>query len=176
MECEVFIAASMDGYIARKDGGIDWLNSFADVPGEDYGFKAFMDSVDALVMGRNTFEKVMTFGAWPYGKKPVVVLTSRGRPRGKKLPDTVSFMKGTPARVVAELEKKGMRRVYLDGGRTIQAFLRSGLVTRMIVTRIPILIGSGVPLFGRSTRDIRLRHVRTRAYASGLVQSEYLPD
>jgi len=174
----VYIATSLDGFIARPDGAIDWLpqggdDGGGDGGGEDYGYKTFMATVDALVMGRHTYEKVLTFGGWPYGSKPVVVLSSKPVPIAPDITATVEAMSGTPAEVVERLAARGYRHLYLDGGQTIQRFLATGLVDRLIVTRIPVLIGEGIPLFGRVPRDVPLRHVQTRSFPSGLVQSEY---
>jgi dihydrofolate reductase len=168
MTASVFVGTSLDGFIARKDGRFDFL---PDDP-EPHGFEEFLASVDALVMGRNTFETVMGFDAWPYGEKRVVALSSRplelSRAKGK-----VEQMAGEPAEIVAKLEASGARHLYVDGGITVQRFLRAGLIQRLIVTRVPVLIGEGIPLFGAVPRDVRLRHVLTRSFASGLVQSEY---
>jgi len=173
VRASVFIATSLDGFIAREDGGIDWLEVPGGDPGEDYGFEAFFGSVDALVMGRNTYDVVRTFGEWPYGAKPVIVLTSRPLEIPEELADRVETMFGAPAEVVRELGARGMRHLYVDGGKTIQDFLAAGLIQRMTITRIPVLIGRGIPLFGPVPHDIRLQHVETRTYANGLVQSTY---
>jgi dihydrofolate reductase len=174
MQASVFIATSVDGFIARTNGDIDWLSGGNfDGAGEDYGYKAFMATVDALVMGRHTFEKVLTFGQWPYGSTPVAVLSSRGVAIPKAIAETVESMDGTPEEVVARLSSRGATHLYIDGGATIQRFLAAGLITRMTVTRIPILLGSGIPLFGPLPRDTRLRHIETVGYPSGLVQSKY---
>jgi len=170
MKSSVFIATSLDGFIARKDGALDWLPANG---GEPHGYDEFMATVDALVIGRNTFETVLKFDAWPYGKKPVVVLStsmSEVRP-----PDgaVCELMVGTPHEIVTQLTQRGMKHLYIDGGLTIQGFLQAGLIQRMIVTRIPVLLGSGIPLFGALSSDIRLEHVVTRSYGSGMVQSEY---
>jgi dihydrofolate reductase len=174
MKASVYIATSLDGFIARENGGIDWLESTQVASGnEDYGYKAFMESVDVLVMGRNTFELVLTFGEWPYGDKPVVVLSSRGVTIPDRLPKTVEGMTGTPLQVAQQLAARGWAHAYIDGGKTIQAFLNAGLIQEMIVTRIPILIGRGIPLFGPTTADVPLEHVETRSYPTGVVQSRY---
>jgi dihydrofolate reductase len=133
-----------------------------------------MATVDAVVMGRKTFETVLTFDAWPFGSKPVIVLS--GRPSTLHAPPgaVCDMMGGTPPEVVARLEARGLKHIYVDGGVTIQGFLNAGLIQRVIITRIPVLLGSGIPLFGPLPHDVRLRHVATRAFPSGLVQSEYL--
>jgi dihydrofolate reductase len=173
----VFIAASLDGYIARGNGDIDWLGageaSGDQDPSEDYGYAAFFATVDVVVMGRGTFDKVLTFGGRPYGRTPVTVLTSRPLEIPDRLADTVEATSASPREVVERLTARGHRHAYIDGGATIQGFLAAGLLDRLIVTRIPILLGSGRPLYGPLPADVRLRHVRTDAYPSGLVQSEY---
>jgi dihydrofolate reductase len=176
MKTTVYIATSLDGYIARPDGGLDWLSQGGGEgggDGEDYGYKAFMATVDALVMGRHTYEKVLTFGAWPYERKRVVVLSSRPVTIAPEIAATVESMAGTPAEVVERLAARGLGHLYVDGGVTIQRFLAAGLIDRFIITRIPVLIGAGIPLFGPLERDVRLRHVETRSFPSGLVQGEY---
>jgi dihydrofolate reductase len=169
MTASVFIGISIDGFIARRNGDLDWL------PEDDdpHGYDEFMASVDALVIGRNTFEKVMSFEAWPYGEKRVVVLSSRPVDLSVVRNGVVKQMSGSPAEIVSQLAATGAHHLYIDGGITIQGFLRAGLIHRLIITRVPVLIGDGIPLFGSLPRDIRLRHVATRQYASGLVQSEY---
>ena len=175
MRASVFIATSLDGYIARENGDLDWLPADGGVSdGEDHGYGAFMASVDTIVMGRHTFEKVLTFGRWPYGEKPVVVLTSKSTGLPPLTAAKVEFMGGTPQEVVARLVERGTQHLYVDGGITIQRFLQAGLIQRVIITRIPIILGSGIPLFAPVGRDIKLQHVTTRQYPSGFVQSEYL--
>ncbi len=170
MKASVFIATSIDGFIARPDGALDWLPDNC----EPHGYEEFMDSVDALVMGRNTFEIVLGFGAWPYGKKPVIVLSTTLQELKTPQDAVCHLMSGTPQEIVNSLAQRGINHLYIDGGVTIQGFLRAGMIQRLIITRIPVLLGSGIPLFGTMPQDIRLEHVATRSYPSGLVQSEYL--
>ena len=171
MTVSVFIGASVDGFIARPNGDLDWLPEGG---GEPHGYHEFMASVDALVIGRKTFEKVMTFAGWPYGDKRVVVLSSRQLDLSAVVGGVVEQMAGSPAEIVSQLAATGAQHLYVDGGITIQRFLRAGLIHRLIITRVPVLIGDGIPLFGALPDDVRLRHVATRHYPSGLVQSEYL--
>jgi dihydrofolate reductase len=174
MKISVYIATSLDGFIARLDGAIDWLaGGDFDGPTEDYGYRAFMASVDVLVMGRHSFEKVLTFDQWPYEGKRVIVLSSRGVAIPAALRASVECRSAAPAELVRQLAAEGAQHLYIDGGKTVQGFLAAGRVDRLILTRIPVLIGSGLPLFGPLPSDLQLRHVATRAYASGLVQSEY---
>lgn len=171
MTVSVFVGASVDGFIARTDGGLDWLPEGG---GEPHGYTEFMASVDALLIGRNTFEKVLTFDTWPYGDKRVVVLTNRPIDLSAARGAVYEQMAGSPAEIVACLAASGAVHLYVDGGITIQGFLRAGLIQRLIVTRVPVLIGEGIPLFGALLDDILLRHVATKHYPSGLVQSEYM--
>ena len=179
MKASVYIATSLDGFIARENGDVDWLSSGdgQSTNGEaeigDYGYKAFMDSVDVLVMGRNTYELVLTFGEWPYGDKRVIVLSSSLTELSEDVPDTVSLSSSVPAKLVEELRAAGARHLYIDGGKTIQGFLNAGLIQEMIITRIPVLIGRGIPLFGPVEQDVHLEHLETRSFASGFVQSKY---
>ena len=171
MKASVFIATSLDGFIARPDGSLDWLPPNG---GEPHGYAEFMATVDALVIGRKTFETVLTFDEWPYGTKPVVVLSSKPADLAAPPGAVCDMMAGTPDEVVARLTRRGMTHLYIDGGVTIQRFLEAGLIQRLILTRVPVLLGRGIPLFGSLARDIRLEHVATKSYPSGLVQSEYV--
>ena len=148
MRASVFIGTSVDGFIARRDGAIDWLPTQVD---EGHGYDEFIATVDVIVIGRNTFETVLAFDAWPYGRKRVVVLSSRALDLSG-IDGVVEQMDGEPADVVARLAATGAEHAYIDGGVTIQRFLRAGLIQRMIITRV---------------------HVATRAFASGVVQSTY---
>jgi dihydrofolate reductase len=170
MTVSVFIGTSLDGFIARPNGDLDFLPADG---GEPHGYNELIASVDAIVIGRKSFEKVLTFDPWPYGDKRVVVLSSRPVDLSAAVGGVVEQMAGTPAEIVAQLAASGAHHLYIDGGITIQRFLRAGLIQRLIITRVPVLIGEGAPLFGALPRDIRLLHVATRHYPSGLVQSEY---
>lgn len=169
MKASVFVGTSLDGFIARVDGSLDFLPAGG---GEPHGYDEFMATVDALVIGRHTYETVLGFDTWPYAQKPVFVLSSRPlapAPQGA----IVEHMDGSPAQVVSLLERRNLQHIYVDGGITIQAFLRAGLIQRLTVTRVPVLIGTGIPLFGELLRDVPLTHLATHQYASGLVKSEY---
>jgi dihydrofolate reductase len=169
MRASVFVGTSLDGFIARANGELDFLPPGG---GEPHGYDEFIATVDALVIGRNTYETVLKFETWPYGEKPVFVLSTRDlapAPHGA----VVERMSGEPREILSQLEDRGVEHVYVDGGITIQRFLRAGLIHRVTVTRVPVLIGSGIPLFGETGGDIVLKHVATREYVSGLVQSEY---
>jgi dihydrofolate reductase len=169
MTASVFIGVSVDGFIARKNDDLDFLPEDA----EPHGYDEFIASVDAIVIGRKTFEKVLTLGPWSYGDKRVVVLSSHPLDLSKAIGGVVEQMAGPPAEIVAHLAASGAHNLYIDGGITIQGFLRAGAIQRLIITRVPVLIGEGLPLFGSLPHDVRLRHIATRHYPSGLVQSEY---
>jgi dihydrofolate reductase len=169
MIASVFIGTSVDGFIARPDGALDFLPADG---GEPHGYNEFFASVDALVIGRKTFETVLAFPEWPYGDKPVVVLSSRALDL-TRAPTSVEQMQASPREIVAKLDARGIGHAYIDGGVTIQAFLREGMIQRLIITRVPVLIGQGIPLFGSLAKDIQLEHVQTWHYASGLVKTEY---
>jgi len=170
MKASVFIATSLDGFIARENGAIDWLPADG---GEPHGYDEFINSVDAIIIGRNTFETVLSFGGWFYGNKQVIVLSSRASELKAPEGAVCDFMDGDPKEIVARLDERGFKHAYVDGGVTIQRFLEAGLIQRMMITRIPILLGSGIPLFGPLSHDVRLDHVATKSFKGGLVQSEY---
>lgn len=176
----VFIATSLDGFIARKDGSIAWLEEQAmraagvDAGGEDHGYADFLAGMDGIIMGRRTFEKVLTFDTWPFDK-PVVVL-SRSLVAADFPPDIagkVTLLNLSPAAVAQYLAGRGWTHAYIDGGQVIQSFLREGLISDLVITRIPILLGDGTPLFGLLASDVELRHLGTTAFPSGFVQSRY---
>ena len=170
MKASVFIGTSLDGFIARKNGDFDFLPSGG---GEPHGYNEFIATVDALVIGRKTFETVLPMKPWPYGNKRVVVLSSRPQDFSKVVGGVVEQMSGSPAEIVSQLAATGARHIYVDGGITIQNFLRAGLIEHVAITRVPVLIGDGIPLFGVLPHDIHLRHIATQQYPSGLVKSEY---
>jgi dihydrofolate reductase len=170
MMVSVFMGTSLDGFIARRNGEFDFLPTGG---GEPHGYDEFIATVDVIVMGRGTFETVLKMSPWPYGEKRVVVLSSRRLDLTMVRGGVVEQMAGEPAEIVAKLAAQGSKHVYVDGGITVQGFLRAGLVQRLTITRVPVLIGDGIPLFGSLAQDVQLRHLGTRQYASGLVTSEY---
>jgi dihydrofolate reductase len=172
MKTTVFVGVSVDGFLARANGELDFLDAAGSEP---HGYEEFIATVDTIVIGRRTFEIVMGFDIWPYGERRVVILSSQpldlsaASARGGR----VEQMSGPPEHVTSRLSAEGARHVYVDGGVTIQGFLRSGLIQRLVISRVPVLIGSGIPLFGVLPHDVSLGHVATKAFRGGLVQSEY---
>jgi len=175
--CSVFIATSLDGFIARPNGALDWLpGSDGQTSKEDYGYREFFDSIDTLVIGRKTYTLATSFPEWPYAGKRVMVLSSRFPATGNVLGANVEGVCATPRELMQRLHAEGSRHVYVDGGTTIQGFMRAGLVQALTLTRIPVLLGTGIPLFGPVEQDIRLRHLSTRSFPNGFVQSRYLVE
>ncbi len=171
----VFIATSLDGFIARSDGRLDWLDKAnLTVPeGEDCGYVSFMSTIDVLVMGRNTYEKVLSFGGWPY-EKPVIVLSRNDLTIPQELKGRVSVSHESPESLCERLTKEGAKRIYVDGGAVIQSFLCASLIMDITITQIPVLIGEGISLFGAITNDIDLKHTSTKTYDCGFVQNKYV--
>ncbi|MBE9193851.1 MULTISPECIES: dihydrofolate reductase family protein [Synechocystis] len=171
----VFIATSLDGYIARSNGDIDWLDAAnAKVPkGEDCGYGALMRSVDVLVMGRNSYEKVRSFSFWPYGDVPVVVMSSKPITFSDELPKTLQQSSESPRELCERLSGEGVAHIYVDGGNTIQRFLAARLVHELTITVIPVILGEGIPLFGPTGSDVLLTFVGAKAYEFGFVQLKY---
>jgi dihydrofolate reductase len=170
MIASVFVGVSVDGFIARPNGDLDFLPPGG---GEPHGYNEFIATVDALVIGRKTFETVLAFPVWPYGDKRVIVLSTRPLDFSAVRGGVVEQTSGPPAEIVAKLTARGLKHLYIDGGITIQQFLRAGLIQRLTITRVPVLIGEGIPLFGTLPHDIRLQHIQTQHYPSGLVKTEY---
>jgi dihydrofolate reductase len=169
----VFIATSLDGFIARRNDDIEWLTSFSAL-GEDHGYDAHIAKMDGIIMGRGTYEKVATFDQWYY-EKPVLVLSRTLDPASvpAHLKDKVEIIAASPEEAMDLAAARGWNRIYADGGKLIQSFLRAGFVEDLILSRIPILLGDGIPLFGALDQDIALEHLETTSFPSGLVQSHY---
>lgn len=168
----VYIATSLDGFIATVDGGVEWLDDVPNPDQTDFGFSAFMARVDAILMGSNTFEKVLSFGQWPY-PKTVYVLSNRIAAIPDNLEGKAQLIRGNPHEVVADLAKSGINNLYIDGGKIIQSFLREDLIDELIITRVPILLGKGIPLFGELENTMRFSHMETELFNNYLVKSRY---
>ncbi|MBO3697598.1 dihydrofolate reductase family protein [Roseivirga sp. E12] len=170
----VYIGTSLDGYIADSDGKIDFLDTFTFPEGEDMGYYAFMDRIDALVMGRVTFETVLGFNVpWPY-QKPVYVLSNTLEQLPADYEDKAHLIKGPLKEVLANIHKQGHSRLYIDGGSTIQSFLKEDLIDEMIITTIPVLVGGGHPLFGEVNQTLIFECANTQRFADKVVQNRFL--
>jgi len=169
----VYIATSLDGYIARKDGNLDWLNEIPNPDQSDFGFAEFMQRIDGIVMGRHTFELVTGFDPWPY-TKPLFVLSNSMKDVPLKVRDKAELVHGKLSSIIESLQRKGFQNLYIDGGKTIQSFLKEDLIDELILTRIPVVLGSGIPLFAEMPLELRFEHVETKVYNNMLVKSKYI--
>lgn len=171
---KVFIATSLDGGIADKNGGIDWLHSFPNPDNLDMGYSQFMDSVDALIMGKNTFLTVCGFGIdWPYNK-PVFVLSNSLKTIPDNLRDKVFLINGELKNVIREINQKGFHNLYIDGGKTIQGFLNQNLIDELIITIIPIILGDNIPLYANILHQLKFKCIQTILFPNGIVQNRFV--
>ena len=168
----VYIATSLDGFIATDEGDLDWLDEIPNPEKNDFGFADFMSEIDAIVMGRKTFEKVLSFEAWPYDK-PVYVLSRSKLEIPEALQDKIKIIKGSPKELVDQLKELGHQNLYIDGGITIQNFLEEDLIDEMIITRVPVVLGNGIPLFGKLAQRLYFSHHSTEILNESLVKSHY---
>jgi dihydrofolate reductase len=171
MNTRVYIGTSLDGFIARQDGDIDWLVQFANEEAI-HAYNEFLKRIDAIVIGRGSFEKVLSFPSWPY-EKEVFVLSSSIKEVPDKAKEKITILSMNPREVLSYLSNKGFSSVYIDGGKVIQEFLKEDLVDELIISKAPVLIGSGIPLFGHLEHDLSFKHVRTEVHSNGLVRSYY---
>lgn len=170
----IFIATSLDGFIADKDGGIDYLHSIPNPENDDMGYTEMMSQTDALVMGRGTFEVVCGFDIdWPYDK-PVFVLSNTLTAIPQAYEGKAILVKGALTDVLKEIHERGYHKLYIDGGKTIQSFLREDLIDEMIITTIPCLLGGGTPLFGSQDQQLMFQCVATKLYLDAIVQSKFV--
>lgn len=172
MANRVYIASSLDGFIATKDGGIDWLNDLPNPERSDYGYSEFIESIDAIIMGRKTFETVLNFDPWPYNK-PVFVLSNTISEIPEELKDRMEIVKGEIRTILQDLIQRGYHDLYIDGGGAIQSFLKEDLIDEMIITRVPILLGDGIPLFRNLRHTLKFKHIKTIVYNNNIVKSHY---
>lgn len=167
----VYIGTSLDGFIARADGSFDWLMKFADADAVE-SYNEFMAGIDAIVIGRGTFETVLGFPTWPYDK-PVFVVSKTLKEVPEALKEKATVLSVEPSEILKRLSDKGFKAAYIDGGKLIQSFLAADLIDSLIIAKVPVLIGSGIPLFGSLSVDLDFDHVRTSTYPNGLIRSYY---
>ena len=181
MKCSVYIAASVDGYIASPDGGVDWLdtagNVAADMGTDDMGFQSFMNSVDCMIMGRKCMETIsgmnLTPEQWVYGDRHIVVLSKTLKEPPKNLRGKVEMYSGDIEELMIELQSRGYKHAYIDGGATITAFINCKLINEITITQIPVLLGEGIPLFGKINQRVKLENSRAMVFANEFVQVKY---
>lgn len=181
MKCSVYIATSVDGFIAKPDGNVDWLQSAGNLEvemgDEDMGFNAYLDSVDCMIMGRKCMDMIASFNLtpeqWPYRNIRIIALSHTVKEAPENLKGKVEMYSGDLTVLVNRLEKEGHKHAYIDGGTTIQAFINLQLIDDMTITRAPILLGQGLPLFGKTTKEIKLEQSEAKAFVNDFVQVKY---
>ncbi|ROS02031.1 dihydrofolate reductase [Sinobacterium caligoides] len=185
MKFSVYIATSADGYIADPDGGVDWLHSAGNADAEmgvnaDMGFADFIDSVDCMIMGRRCMEVIASFNLspeqWPYGDIPIIVLSHTLKEPPESLHGKVEIYAGEITALISELEKRELKHAYVDGGTTITSFVNLALINQMTITKAPVLLGDGLPLFGRINRQIKLVDAEAEAFPNDFIQIKYRVD
>ncbi len=170
---KAYIASSLDRFIAKKDGSVEWLHSEKyHLENEDFGYEKFMESIDCIVMGRITFETVLKFDPYPFENVPVIVVSKN--PYYKiELKHQITIFTRPLRELIPFLESKKYQNVYVDGGKLIQSFLKESLLDEITITQIPIVLGSGIPLFSETDREIEFKHRKTKSFPNGFVQTEY---
>lgn len=168
IEYKVFIAMSLDGYIAGPDNELDWLTRINN-PDEDYGYDAFLNTIDVILMGNNTYTVVSKFSEWPY-KKPVIVFSSKNTPSSN-----VTHFNGNLNDLDTFMENANYKRIYVDGGITISRMLEAKKISSVIITIIPVILGNGIRLFSNFDKDIKLQLLESKTFSSGLMQVKYKP-
>ncbi|QFU23187.1 dihydrofolate reductase family protein [Shewanella eurypsychrophilus] len=182
MKCSVFIATSVDGFIAKNDGNVDWLHTAGNLEADmgehaDMGMTEYMASVDCMIIGRKCMEMIssmnLTAEQWPYGDTRIIVLSNTLKYAPDNIKDKVELYSGDLNTLISRLETEGHRHAYIDGGTTIQAFINLQLINEMTITRAPVLLGEGIALFGKTFKDIKLEQAQAIAYPNGFVQEKY---
>lgn len=185
MKCSVFIATSVDGFIAKNDHSIEWLHSAGNQNVDmsahgDMGMSAYMSTVDCMIMGRKCMEVISSFNLtpeqWPYGNIKIYALSNTIKEAPENLKGKVEMYSGDLIELISKLEESGYKHAYIDGGTTIQAFLNLKLINEMTITRAPVLLGEGIPLFGKTFSDIRLTQAKAVAYPNDFIQVKYVVD
>jgi len=174
MKISAYIAVSLDGFIARKNGNIDWLTEIDNLDSfEDYGYDEFYQTIDCLIMGSNSFTSIIKYEPWPYADKKVFVLSHAINEVAPQDVDKYEIYSGSISALITKLQKQGYDHISIDGGQTIQSFINEGLINELTITTIPILLGEGIPLFGKVANDIKLKLVESKAYENGYVKNSY---
>jgi dihydrofolate reductase len=175
MSTYVYVAQSIDGFIAGKDGDMDWLNDIPNPEKSDFGFAEFIDKIDVIVMGRHTFEKVQSFGMWPY-TKPVLVISKTLTELAAEYDGKARVLNLEPIQIAEYLKKEDLTNLYIDGGLLIQSFLKNDLIDELIITTVPVLLGEGIPLFGKLDQSLKFKFQRSEVLVNSLVKSYYIRE
>lgn len=182
MNCSVYIATSADGYIATLDGSVDWLhtagNSEADMgDNQDMGFDRFIKSIDCMIMGRKCMEMIssmdLTPEQWPYGNTHIIVLSNTVTEPPENLSGKIEMYSGDIHVLIKKLENKGFKHAYIDGGSTITSFINLKLIDKMTITKVPVLLGEGIPLFGKINQNVKLENSEATAFPNEFIQIKY---
>ncbi|WGV99231.1 dihydrofolate reductase family protein [Vibrio sp. YMD68] len=182
MKCSVFIAASTDGYIAEENGGLDWLHTSGNPDADmsenfDMGFADYINSVDCMVIGRKSMETLSSFNLtpeqWPYGDIKIYVLSSTLTQAPENVSDKVEVFSGDISSLARQLEKEGYKHAYIDGGLTITSFLNERLINEITITRVPVILGRGIPLFGKVQKAVQLREATAIVFPNDYIQTKY---
>lgn len=182
MKCSAYIATSVDGFIATKEGGVDWLHTAGngkELTGEhaDMGFSAYLSSVDCMIMGRKCMETIsamkLTPEQWPYGNLRIITLSNTLKVAPENMQAKIEIFSGDLNDLVMSLHQEGYKHAYIDGGTTIQAFINLKLINEITVTKAPILLGEGIPLFGKTEHPIKLEKAESLAFENDFVQLKY---
>lgn len=171
-QIKLFIAASLDGYIARENHSLDWLDQLEHMKDEDYGYAEFLESVDILLIGRKTYEEVLGFGVeWPYQGKKSYVFTADSE-FTTETPDTEVVNELTPE-FITQLQEAESDIWLVGGGKLIASFLKLGAVDDILVSIIPVMLGNGIPLFPEIHKDAKLQLVSCESFRNGVVNLSY---
>ena len=182
MKCSVYIATSADGYIATTDGGVNWLHTAGDQDADmgdnpDMGFGSFIDSIDCMIMGRKCMEMIssmdLTPEQWPYGDTHIVVLSNTVKEPPENLLGKVEMYSGDIQSLIKKLETNGFKHAYIDGGSTITSFINLKLIDKMTITKAPVLLGEGIPLFGKINQSVKLENAEATAFPNEFIQIKY---
>jgi len=181
MKCSVYIATSVDGYIATADGGVDWLhtagNLEVDMGSEDMGFQSYMDSVDCMIIGRKCMEMISSMNItpeqWPYGDVRIVVLSNTVKKPPENLSGKIEMYSGDIQDLIIKLESSGFKHAYIDGGSTITSFINLELINEMTITKAPVLLGGGKPLFGKINKNVKLENAKASSFPNDFIQVKY---
>ena len=175
MEFSVFIAVSVDGFIADENGDIDWLMDAGEPDeNEEFGFQEFFSSIDIMIMGRKTMDTVLSFDIeWPYNGKRVIVLSNTMKEVPLELKNKIEIYSGSIKDLAEALINQGYKKAYVDGGKTIQSFIQEGLIDEITITTVPVILGEGIPLFARNRRIMKLEHIKSAYLGGGFTASRY---